>query len=250
MAPRHDEHRAPGGIVCINRCRNCSTHVHNRSGGAQLAIDRRHHQHRNGDGDEEPDPEQRRTKQVEHEESDEGRRQSTGCASGQVRALLEASEHTAFARGVLEAEEGIARGEQDTGDDQEHQAGQDHRQVEQLADQEARGQVEVIERIRERRIPTVVEREANPQQANLYAGETEQESDVRKRPREDPQALSREHNNFEHDPGAQHCEQDAGEQAPASSVSGPREVDRFADGDLIPPRRHEKSKAICSVDRS
>jgi hypothetical protein len=106
----------------------------------------------------------------------------------------------------------------------------------------------VFERIRESRIPTELEREANPQQANLYAGETEQESDVRKRPREDPQALSREHHNFENDPGAQHCEQDAGEQAPASSVSGPREVDRFADGDLIPPNRHEKSKAICSID--
>jgi hypothetical protein len=64
----------------------------------------------------------------------------------------------------------------------------------------------------------------------------------------DPKALSREHHNFEHDPGAQNCEQDAGEQAPASPVSGPRKVDRFADGDLIPPHRHEKSKAICAVD--
>ncbi len=47
---------------------------------------------------------------------------------------------------------------------------------------------------------------------------------------------------FEHDPGAQHREQDAGEEAPASPVSGPCKVDRFADGDLIPPHRHEKSR--------
>src|SRR5712692_9896879 len=96
--------------------------------------------------------------------------------------------------------------------------------------------------VREPRIPTVLEREADPQEADLYACETEQESDVLKRPREDPQALSREHQNFEHDPGAQHREQDAGEEAPASPVSGPRKVDRFADGDLIPPHRHEKSR--------
>jgi hypothetical protein len=29
---------APGGIVCINRSRNRSTHVHNRRGGAQLGL--------------------------------------------------------------------------------------------------------------------------------------------------------------------------------------------------------------------
>jgi hypothetical protein len=70
-------------------------------------------------------------------------------------------------------------------------------------------------------------------------------------PRGNPQVLSRDHHDFEHDPGAQHCEQDAGEQAPASPVSGPREVDRLADGDFIPPRRREKSKApIVTTFRS
>jgi hypothetical protein len=55
--------------------------------------------------------------------------------------------------------------------------------------------------------------------------------------------LSRDHNDFEHDPSAKHCDQDAGKQATASPVCGPGEVNCLADGDLIPPRRHEKSKA-------
>jgi hypothetical protein len=113
----------------------------------------------------------------------------------------------------------------------------DHRQVEQLAGQEARGHVEVSERVHEPRIPTVLEGEADPQQADFYAGETKQESHVLKRPHEDPQALSREHHHFEHDPGAQqvicsidelpawsaqlpHCRQSPGGQRPPGTHAG------------------------------
>jgi hypothetical protein len=42
-----------------------------------------------GDGNDKPDPEQSRTKQLEEEQGDEGRAQSTGCTSTQVGALTD-----------------------------------------------------------------------------------------------------------------------------------------------------------------
>jgi hypothetical protein len=76
----------------------------------------------------------------------------------------------------------------------------------------------------------------------------QKKSKVRKRPCNDSQAGSRDHNDFERNPPTQHRDQDAGKQAPASPVSRPGEGGCLADGDLIAPGRHEKSKAICSVD--
>ena len=109
--------------------------------------------------------------------------------------------------------------------------------------------IEVLERVRKRWVPSVLEHQDDPQQTDLHAGETEQESDVSKRPGEDPQALSRNDNHLEHDPGTKYCAQDASEQAPVWTISGPGEVDSLRNVDLIPSGPHEKSKAIRSVDQ-